>query len=91
MGAPRRSWRPPKHSDLVTAGASNTCGKIAFASRVDARRFAKRQHPSEHMRAYHCPTCDLWHNGHNPMPVMLGHTTAREHYQRRRQQAGQAA
>lgn len=38
------------------------CGKIRWASRADAKAFAKQHHQGEHVRAYHCG--DFWHLGH---------------------------
>lgn len=38
------------------------CGKVRWASRTDAKQFAKRHHPGDRVRAYRCG--EFWHLGH---------------------------
>jgi hypothetical protein len=71
------------------SGASNACGKIAYATRRAARADAQRAdlRPGSSgikMRAYRCQVddggCGWWHNGHLPKAVRRGELTAREAY-----------
>jgi hypothetical protein len=47
---------------LTPRGRCGGCGKVNWASRSDAKRFAKQHHQGEHVRAYRCG--DFWHLGH---------------------------
>lgn len=44
------------------AGRCSDCGKTRWGSRADAKKFAKRHHPGDRIRAYQCG--DFWHLGH---------------------------
>lgn len=70
-----------EHAQRRPAGASNACGKVAYHSRKDARRAARR-YPADHLRAYPCPTCDRFHIGHLSKAIRKGDFTAREIYRR---------
>lgn len=47
-----------------------TCGKVRFLSRKDAKIAAKRLFPGDHLNAYECD--GWWHFGHKPERVIRG-------------------
>lgn len=78
--ARRKETRPNKPQ-----GASNACGLIAFDSRREADRGARRMplEPGAPARPYHCSNgCGLWHVGYLPALVVQGVVTENEWFGR---------
>lgn len=61
-----------KESKVVPQGICplETCGKIRYSTRRDARKAARDQFPGDHLTAYLCG--DWWHFGHIPKRVLHG-------------------
>lgn len=70
----RRRRLPPmrtrKRVENVGVCQLETCGKVMYSSRADARKAAKLLFPGDHLTAYQCG--DFWHFGHEPLRVLHG-------------------
>lgn len=85
----RRYTRPARQGDHQrVVPASNACGKVAYRSQSDARRYCARYFAIDktRMRPYFCDPdtggCGLYHLGHLPDMVVKGVVTADEWYGR---------
>lgn len=75
-----------KKSDLLGMGVyayNSRCGKFAHPNRASAKEHAKKlRRTGEHVRAYLCVTCGLFHVGHLPQAVMEGRCSSDHFYDR---------
>lgn len=66
--APRKLNTP-----VASTGTCGLCGKRVFASRKEAKQFAKKNMPSDPPRPYRCDgRHEYWHLGHLPDAVLAG-------------------
>lgn len=64
-------------------GTCLDCGKQVWATRKDARRAARRYHPSENLHPYPCPAGNAYHIGHLRPAVIRGHLTRARAYRKK--------
>ena len=71
-GRRRRAVAVPQRRRIQNQGICplETCGKVRYASRADARKAAHLLFPGDHLTAYQCD--DFWHFGHEPLRVIQG-------------------
>lgn len=72
VGRRRRFTAVPQRRRIQNDGVcpDETCGKVRYASRREARGAAHLLFPGDHLTAYQCG--DFWHFGHEPQRVIQG-------------------
>jgi predicted secreted protein len=73
---------PQRDKQLPCYGSCQSCGKLSYTTRKDARRSASRYPGAHHLNAYPCPHGQGWHLGHLRPEVIQGHLD-RTSYQHR--------
>lgn len=83
MSRTRRTRPRPSYATEQAIRGRQPCGKVGYETRKLARLALKKTQSGSKgsgIRAYKCPSCGWWHNGHIAPAVLAGETTARELY-----------